>query len=129
MRILLVSLVCFSLLACGCRKNRNNSTGLIGVWVLTEISTIGQPCKVLNAAEQQKFEFRKDSTYKFTPALVSSSTGCTGTFKTDQDLLKINWTCQGPAYELLTVYTINGNEMLLDYVATSSGYKAKYVRQ
>jgi hypothetical protein len=129
MRILLISLVCFSLLACGCRKNRNNSNGLIGVWLLTETSHIGSPWTTLPAAEQQKFEFRNDSTYVFTPAMISSSTGCTGTFKTHEELLKINWTCQAPAYEILTMYTINGNEMLLDYVATSSGFKAKYVRQ
>jgi hypothetical protein len=129
MRILLLSLVCCCIVFGSCRKNRSPSKELIGVWVLTETSTIGQPWRVLSAAEQQKFEFRKDSTYVFTPALISSSTGCGGTFKTNQELLTINWTCQLPAYEILTMYTINGNEMLLDYIATSSGYKAKYVRQ
>lgn len=96
---------------------------------MTETSNIGSPWRAVPVPEQQKFEFRKDSSYVFTPPLVSSATGCTGTFRTQDELLMINWTCQTPAYEILTTYTIDGNELLLDYVATSSGYKAKYVRQ
>lgn len=129
MRILFLSLICCCILLGSCRKNRGSQNGLIGVWVMTETSNIGSPWRTVSAGEQQKFEFRKDSTYVFTPALISSSIGCTGTFNTHQELLKINWTCNLPAYEILTMYTINGNEMILDYVATSSGYKAKYVRQ
>jgi hypothetical protein len=129
MRIRWLLLICCCILLGSCRKGKSDSRGLIGVWVLTETSNIGSPWRTVSTAEQQKFEFRRDSTYKFTPALVASSTGCTGVFKTNNDLLIINWTCQLPAYDLLTAYTINGNEMLLDYVATSSGFKAKYRRQ
>lgn len=127
MRILLLSLICFILLG-SCRKG-SSSSGLIGKWKLVETSNASTGWKAVPVTEQQKFEFRADSTYAFTQPLVSSATGCTGKFKTNQQFLTINWTCQFPAYDLIIVYTLDGNELLLDYVATSSGYKARYIRE
>ena len=128
MRLLILSILCCSLFVAGCRKNGSGSNSLLGKWTLVATANIGSDWREVSEAEKQSFEFRSDSTYTFNPPLISSLSVCNGTFRTNAELMTLSWTCQQPAYEYLMMYSVNGNTLTLDYVATSSGFKAKYVR-
>ena len=130
MKALLFSLACCCLLSMACRKNRN-SNDLVGHWKLIEISRISQPWEAVALVDQGFLQFNNDGTFSQINPLVSSASGCTGTYSIQaNNLLIMRFNCGStPQYNDELGYTVNGNTLILDHYTTATGIKTKYVKE
>ena len=129
MRIILIAAACF-LLFIGCRKGRN-SNDLVGTWKLVQMSNVTQVWRNVAATEQSTLIFNSDNTYSHNPAMISSFSGCSGTYRIEpNNMLFMNWSCvSDPNYKDQLIFTRQGNRLILDHITTATGVKTKYEKQ
>ena len=130
MKSFLLAIACLILLA-ACKKSKN-ANDIIGKWKLIETNRIGQAdwFKV-SPAEEVTLTFNNDYTYTIVPPLISSWSGCNGTYRIEMvKLLFMTSACsQNPAFEEELEFERNGNTLILYHIMTATGIRAKYIKQ
>lgn len=132
MKALLLAIACCTLLT-ACKKNKvKNANELVGVWELTATHRIGQiNWEPIHQTEASTLTFNNDYTYSVKPPLISSFSGCTGTYRiTNSNTVMMAAACPlTPAFEEEFGFTVTGNTLILDHRTTSTGVKTKYTRK
>jgi hypothetical protein len=127
MRILIIVIASCSLFL-ACRKS--GASGLIGTWKLSQVYNVSQSWQNANPGQQSLLTFNSDSTYRVTMPLISSFSGCTGTYSIQDDMLLMNLSCvPDPNYRDMLMFSFEGSTLLLDHITTGAGVKTRYVRQ
>ena len=127
MRVLLYTMA-FCLLLAGCRKRSSNK--LVGEWKLVETGHVGTPWMTITTAQEQTLILNDDGGYILNCSLLSSLSGCKGTYTLEAGVLTLSPECPSspPYYGPLQV-TIDGNTLILDHIITSSAFRSRYIRQ
>ena len=127
MRSLLLLLAFYALLG-ACRKGSSNK--LVGEWKLVETSHIGSIWTTINAAQEHTLILKDDGAYILNTNLLSSFSGCKGTYKVELDVMTMSPDCAStpPLYGPLHI-TVDANTLILDHMITSSGFRTRYIRQ
>lgn len=131
MKALLLAILSLALLTSACKKGKN-ANDLVGTWKLTETHRIGMiDWDKVSAAEEVVLIFNNDYTYKLIPSMISSVAACTGTYRIEPgNMLFMNSSCNlSPVYEEELMFARDGNTLILDYIMTSTGVKARYIKQ
>ena len=127
MRFLLFTMAICLLLA-GCRKR--SSAKWVGEWKLVETSHIGTSWASVTAAQEQTLIQKDDGAYILNTNLLSSFSGCKGTYTVDADMISLSPSCGStpPLIGPLRM-TIDANTLILDHIITSSGFRTRYIRK
>ena len=129
MKSFLVAIACLILLA-ACKKSKN-ANELVGTWKLIETHRIGQIDWVtVHPSEEVVLTFNNDYTYTIMPPLISSWSGCNGTYRiTREKLLFMTSACSVNPFEEELEYVRDGNTLILNHLMTATGIRAKYIKQ
>jgi hypothetical protein len=127
MRVLLYTMA-YCLLLAGCHKRSAHK--LVGEWKLVETGHAGTPWMTVTTAQEQTLILNDDGGYILNTSMLSSFSGCKGTYKLESGVLTLFPECPStPGYYGPLQVTLDGNTLILDHIITSSAFRSRYIRQ
>lgn len=124
MRRLTIALLFLTLIAC--RKDKYDFS-LVGKWQLvgTFNSTLAGGYQAVTLGEKHTIQFKSNGSYVFTPPIVSSSPGCTGTYERITET-KVEWEfCAGIRGK---EFRFEDNFLLMETIGPGGSTWLKYER-